>query len=377
MNTLQKSIDAPLVATNLPSDENTWLLRRTRNVHREPHSRCNLCGVSLSIITIASVVIGSYFTRNQLGMHFIHSFSTSQLQDSVAAPIVPPVEVPVVSVQLDPTLNLTVSTCVDLLYSHGADESLDRPSYLRAASSMQWINENRLAVVQDDSNFIAILDIKLGDLHTESPVLHIQDAFSIALPAVNGSRQFSKDRGNKNMKLDLEASVYVPRKWSPLNEGFFLGFGSGSSKYRNVVIFVRDSLLLSNNADVSIDFQPVNTSYWKDYCGHEVSKVTSSPLMAFYAPELYQTMRDQTDFSGSELNIEGAAFIPSTSLELSSKIRFFQRGNGAADSKRGLTPKSSTAEVLAPDVSLYHDWLSFLTLRSNRQSFFATWTRCW
>jgi hypothetical protein len=76
----------------------------------------------------------------------------------------------------------------------------------------------------------------------------------------------------------------------------------------------------------------------------------TSPLVAFYAPSLYEALRRRSDFSGSELNIEGAAFIVPSSRE-AAKIRFFQRGNGAADTARGLSPKSSTAEIVAEDVS--------------------------
>lgn len=269
------------------------------------------------------------------------------------------IKVPVVASRLDPDLSCTVLECVDMIYTNGADPTVDRPSHLRAASSMQWITESRLAIVQDDSNFIALVDIDYNDDTTTetSSSLRIQNAYSISLPASQGGdRQFQKSRGNKEFKLDLEASIYVPKEYSPLNDsGFFLGFGSGSSPYRNVIILVMDPLLHANH-DVHVDFQPVNTTYWSDYCGNQdlllwnqVNDNSSKhpQLLAFYAPSLYDSWRAHTEFAGSELNIEGAAWIAPTTHE-PAKIRFFQRGNGAG--KGAFAPKSSTGEIIADEV---------------------------
>lgn len=237
--------------------------------------------------------------------------------------------------------------CANMLYTGGADATTDRPSHLRAASSMQWITDSRLAIVQDDSNFIALADIDLD----ENRALRIINAYSISLPSstAKGDRQFQKSRGNKKLKLDLEASIYVPKEFSPLEDGFLLGFGSGSAYYRNVIILVRDSLLHATS-HVNVDFQAVNTTYWSEYCGKTIVKPVSSPLVAFYAPSFYEALRRHTEFSGSELNIEGAAFIAPSARE-PAKIRLFQRGNGGADLAKGLLPRSSTGEVVAEEVS--------------------------
>jgi len=155
------------------------------------------------------------------------------------------------------------------------------------------------------------------------------------------------------MKLDLEASIYVPKEHSTLNEGFLLGFGSGSAKdnsVRDVIILVRDSLLHATS-HVDVDFQAVNGTFWDAYGGKSTSSEPSQ-LVAFYAPEFYESLRTRTDFSGSELNIEGAAYIPpSHNSNEPAKVRFFQRGNGAANPLKDLYPKSSTGEVLAEEVS--------------------------
>ena len=259
---------------------------------------------------------------------------------------VPPV---VVSARLDPKLTCTVVGCTDMVDTGGPDATTDRTGHLRAARSMQWITDSRLAIVQDDSNFVALVDVDLDD----EQGLRIKDAYSIALPSSTsrGDRQFQKSRANTDRKLDLEASIYVPKEHSPLEDGFLLGLGSGSSYYRNVIIMVRDSLLHAAS-HISVDFQAVNTTYWSHYCAKDIAKPIggTSPLVAFYAPSLYEALRRRSDFSGSELNIEGAAFIVPSSRE-AAKIRFFQRGNGAADTARGLSPKSSTAEIVAEDVS--------------------------
>lgn len=174
------------------------------------------------------------------------------------------------------------------------------------------------------------------------------------------------------MKLDLEASIYVPKEHSPLvDEGFLLAFGSGSSSahhVRDVIILVRDSVLhATSNVNMDGHFQAVNGTFWDEYCGerNETITTTSQPyyshqqLVAFYAPAFYQSLRTRTEFSGSELNLEGAAFIPpSIASNEPAKIRFFQRGNGAVNislsSSNGLYPKSATGEVVAKEVSDLH-----------------------
>ena len=121
--------------------------------------------------------------------------------------------------------------------------------------------------------------------------------------ALTRRRLTTHSRGNKNQKLDLEASVYIPPRFSPLlDEGFLLALESGSSKsgIRDVIILGCDSLLLVEH-DVTPNFQAVNATFWEHYCEPGTDFVAThqepSPLVVFYAPELYQLLRDHTAFS--------------------------------------------------------------------------------
>ena len=135
----------------------------------------------------------------------------------------------------------------------------------------------RLAIIQDDANFIAVLDPSDGRIE------------SITLPAgAGGTRQFDDRRGNKRFKLDLEASVAV------IDEGrtTLFAFGSGSSAARERIAIVRG---------------------WD-------SDAISIELVA--APALYRALREAPAFAGSELNLEGAALM-------GDELWLFGRGNGA------------------------------------------------
>lgn len=271
-------------------------------------------------------------------------------------------------------LTCTVEECVDLLYSTGSNPKMDRPDHLRAASSMQWISETRMAIMQDDLNFIALVDIELNLQNIQSPTLMIKNAYSIALPrGRDGSRQFQHSRGNKILKLDLEASVYIPPRFSPLEEGFLLAFGSGSSKsgIRDVLVLVRDELLLVD-LDVTPVFQAVNATFWEQYCEAEADFLgvhqQPSPLVVFHAPELYQSLRDRTAFSGSELNLEGASILTATTESPSATIRFLQRGNGAAKPQQHLYPKNAMGEI--PANALFHYMDSLLERDGQAPLFF-------
>src|SRR5450432_1790777 len=99
--------------------------------------------------------------------------------------------------RLDLGLGATVISRRPLYYSDGADDVLDRPKHVRAGSSLAWVGD-RLAVVQDDTNFIALIDPSN------------QRVTAVPVPAGhNGVRQFGDSRGNKKWKLDLEACFCV------------------------------------------------------------------------------------------------------------------------------------------------------------------------
>ncbi len=173
-----------------------------------------------------------------------------------------------------------------LLYTRGADLALDRPAHVRAGSALVSLPSGRLAVVQDDACFLALID---------------RETWAVAdLPYPGGPpRQFDDKRGNKKSKLDLEAAFVAP-------DGLLVALGSGSSPLRERVVLIEDE-----------------------------TRVTIAP-----AHELYSRFREEHAFSGSELNIEGAVVV-------GDDVLFFQRGNGAP--RDGRSPIDATARVaLAP-----------------------------
>jgi hypothetical protein len=194
----------------------------------------------------------------------------------------------------DSALGVRVVRRVPMHYADGPDEKLDRPGFVRAASSMAWIG-SRLAMVQDDVNFVALVD----------PATGLADA--ITLPAGrDGLRQFDDGRGNKKYKLDLEAMARVPQADGTL----LLGFGSGSKKRRESVMTLR-------------------------FPGRGARPGHEEPLLV-PLPELYAALRALTEFSGSDMNIEGALYVDGA-------IRLFGRGNGEA--KDGLVPVDATCDI--------------------------------
>lgn len=147
---------------------------------------------------------------------------------------------------------------------------VDLPPHVRAGSAVRRWGGHRV-VVQDDVNALALLDERDGSV------------VPLVLPAGEGGRRVFGDRtGNKAHKLDLEACVTLP-------DGRLVAFGSGSTP-------ARDRLVV-----VSVD--------------REVRVVDGRAL--------YEGLRRRTDFSGAELNVEGA-------VVLGGRLVLMQRGNGAA-----------------------------------------------
>lgn len=160
---------------------------------------------------------------------------------------------------------------------------LDLPGHVRAGSAVRrW--GGRIVITQDDVNALALLDERSGTL--ESLLLP---------PGADGRRSFGEATGNKALKLDLEACV-------ALADGRLLAFGSGSTAARERIVVVS-----ADRAVQVIDAHP-----------------------------LYAMLRDEIEFAGSELNIEGAVVV-------GDKLWLFQRGNGAARGE--LLPIDATGEL--------------------------------
>jgi hypothetical protein len=211
---------------------------------------------------------------------------------------------PTVTATTDETLAAVIVEQHALFYAEGADESLDRPAHVRAGSGLATV-PGGIALIQDDANFIAIL--AAGDYH----------ARALPLPAGEGGlRQFDDVRGNKKHKLDLEACVSVD-----IDDGtLLLALGSGSKRRREQVAMVR---------------------------GWESGR---PEVRLVHVPRLYDTLRREEAFAGSELNVEGAIF-------LSDRLRLFGRGNGAV--RDDVRPVNATCDL---------DWPRLLAHLESPQS---------
>jgi hypothetical protein len=195
---------------------------------------------------------------------------------------------------LDRTLEARIVRRVPMHYADGADEATDRPAHVRAASSLTWVGD-RVALVQDDVNFVALVD----------PVTGLADA--ITLPSGKDDlRQFDVGRGNKKFKLDLEAMTRVPGASGTT----LLAFGSGSKKRRENVLMLR-------------------------FAGRGARLTPGEPSLVAL-PDLYAALRAASAFAGSDMNVEGA-------LYLDGMIRLFGRGNGEASDE--LHPVDATCDL--------------------------------
>jgi hypothetical protein len=123
--------------------------------------------------------------------------------------------------QLDPALGVRVAATRTLRYDRPAEPHDDRPAHVRAASGLA-LHGGRLAIVQDDASFLAIL--------TDDGVS------AIKLPrGRDGRRRFEVALGNKLDKLDLESCVAIDDElWA---------FGSGSLPVRDQICVVRHGVV--------------------------------------------------------------------------------------------------------------------------------------
>jgi hypothetical protein len=201
----------------------------------------------------------------------------------------------------DPGLRARIVRAVPLHYAAGADAALDRPAHVRAGSGLAWIG-GALAIIQDDANFVALMEPGSGAVHP------------LPLPAGEGGlRQFDDLRGNKAHKLDLEACTAAP---DGQGGALLLAFGSGSSARRERILRVAE---------------PLAPHPW----------IELREAITFYA-----RLRGAAEFSGSELNVEGAVWRDD-------RVVLLNRGNGAVVD--GRAPVNATCEVEWASLLAYLD----------------------
>ncbi|WP_162913076.1 DUF6929 family protein [Rhodospirillaceae bacterium SYSU D60014] len=205
----------------------------------------------------------------------------------------------------DPELKAHVTRRVAMIYDDGPSDADDRPPHVRAASGLSAFKEY-LAVIQDDANWLALIDA--ADRIHALPLP----------PGPSGARVFSKGRGNKHEKFDLEACITLPGE-----DGHeLIGFGSGSHPGREWILRVHEGT----------SFGAVLT----ETAMHEGAgiEVTAEFLDA---TRFYENLRANKTFSGAGLNIEGAVAIDAD------RIMLFQRGNAPVGD--GLDAVDATADV--------------------------------
>lgn len=219
---------------------------------------------------------------------------------------------PLVTAQRDPELAARVVRRLPLRYATGADPALDRPAHVRAGSGLAHLRTpagERLAVVQDDANFVALVDPATGL------------AESVTLPAgAGGRRTFSKAEGTKHQKLDLEACCMLDHPARP-GARLLVAFGSGSTDRREQVIVVG---------------------------GLEAGPAEAAEVTLVDASALYAALRAETAFAGAELNVEGAARLRTADGDV---VRLFARGNGAGNAMGAAC--SATCDLDAAALAAY------------------------
>lgn len=168
--------------------------------------------------------------------------------------------------RVDERLLVTVHSLTPLPYRKRPDPANDLPAHVRSASCLRRQGQ-RLVMVQDDVHALALRE----DDGNIRPVLLPEGA--------DGKRAFEERRGNKMLKMDLEACALLP-------DGRILAFGSGSHPAREQLI------LLSNENRVEL----------RD------------------GRDLYRALRAQVSFAGADLNVEGAVVV-------ANELLLFQRSS--------------------------------------------------
>jgi hypothetical protein len=191
----------------------------------------------------------------------------------------------------DPALSARIVRALGLTYADGPSDADDRPPHVRAASGLVAFREY-LAVIQDDANWLALI----GD----DDRVH-----ALPLPAgpESGSRVFSKRRGNRHEKFDLESCIVAPGRAG----AELIGFGSGSHRGREWILRIHDG---DDDMDAVLSERAL----------HDVLGIDLKAEFLDAEP-FYDALRATAGFAGARLNIEGAILVDDDT------IRLFQRGN--------------------------------------------------
>lgn len=205
-----------------------------------------------------------------------------------------------------PALKAQVTARRPMVYEEGPCKVEDRPPHVRAASGLSAFNEY-IAVIQDDANWLALIDI--DEKVTAVPLP----------PGPSGARLFSKSRGNRKDKYDLEACITIPG-----TEGHeLIGFSSGSRTGRDWILRVREvPAALRSSSPAKPGLEQIGSAFGAEFLD---------------AQPFYNSMRSNFDFCGAGLNIEGAVTLDDK------RILLFQRGN--AKRTGDLEPVDATAEL--------------------------------
>lgn len=212
-----------------------------------------------------------------------------------------PKELPVATIftaRHDPQLTAHVTGKLAMVYEEGPSDEEDRPAYVRAASALSGFREY-LAVIQDDANWLALVDAE-------------QRVTAVPLPpSPSGARVFDKSHGNEDEKYDLEALITI----SSTDSHQLIGFASGSREGREWILRVREraEATAAQSAAATLEAEFIQ------------------------AEAFYKALRENISFCGAGLNIEGAVAVEGD------RIMLFQRGN--AEAAGDLHPVNATAEI--------------------------------
>jgi hypothetical protein len=206
----------------------------------------------------------------------------------------------------DAALSARIVRRLEMTYADGSSDADDRPPHVRAASGLVAFREY-LAVIQDDANWLALID--------EDDRVH---ALPLPPGPESGARVFSKRRGNRGEKFDLEACIAVPGRDGPE----LIGFGSGSHRGREWILRVHES----EDMDAVLREPATQAALGIDL---KAEFLDAAPF--------YDALRATREFAGVGLNIEGAVLIDDDT------IRLFQRGNASPEGE--LEPVDATGDV--------------------------------